>query len=75
MMDNTALNAVDMYCKDGDYISANEGAAWGNLKKEQRCPDDYAVMGIRTQVQENPDTWDDNALNGIELYCKPYPLK
>ena len=75
MMDNTALNAVDMYCKDGDYISANEGAAWGNLKKEQRCPDDFAVMGIRTQVQGNPDSWDDTALNGIELYCMPYPLK
>ena len=68
------INAVDMYCKDGSYISANIKPAWGSWKKEQKCPNGYAVMGIRTQVKEHPDTGDDTALKGIELYCLPYPL-
>ena len=70
--DDRAFNAVDMNCKDGSYISADVQPFVVNLS-EQKCPDDYAVMGIRKQVQENQDTGDDTTLNGIELYCLPYP--
>jgi hypothetical protein len=69
------INAVDMYCKDDSCISANITADWGSWKKEQKCPDDYAVMGIRTQFNEHPYTGDDTALNCNEFYCLPFPLK
>ena len=37
------------------------------------CPDGFAVMGIRTQVQFAQGSGDDTALNGVELYCMENP--
>ena len=70
--DDTALNAMDLYCKEGGYISAHVNTDWGSWKPKQMCPSVFAVVGIRTQV--DCECGDETALNGIELYCKPYSI-
>ena len=71
--DDTALNAVDLYCKNGDMISAHVNTYYGSWKPKQSCPNGMAVMAIRTQVESKQGSGDDTALNGIELICKEYP--
>ena len=72
--DDTALNDIDLYCKNdnGGYISANVNTGWGSWKPKQMCPPGMAVMGLRTQVEGYQGWGDDTALNGLELYCDTY---
>ena len=71
--DDTALNAVDLYCKKGSYVSASVNTGWGSWKPAQKCPAGTAVRGIRTQIEGKQGWGDDTALNGVELYCSSFP--
>merc|ERR1712243_393435 len=43
---------------------------WGNWGKEEFCPDGDYVFGIRLKVEPHRRSFDDTALNGIELECR-----
>ena len=71
--DDTALNAVDVYCKNGGFVSADVNTNLGSWSQKQECPSGFAVMGIRTKLEAKQGSGDDTGLNGVELYCKQYP--
>ncbi|NVJ61891.1 MAG: metallophosphoesterase [Gammaproteobacteria bacterium] len=70
--DDTAANDIDLYCKNSDMISANTNTNWGTWSKVYRCPNDQAVTGLITRVEDIQGDGDDTALNGIRLVCEPY---
>ena len=70
--DDTAANKIDLYCKNGHYISAETATSWGSWTSKQMCPSGMAVMGLSTRVESKPRDGDYTALNGLKLYCKMY---
>jgi len=71
--DDTAINDIDLYCKNGGrYISASVKTTWGSWKPVQKCPSGYAVVGVLTQVEPQQGGGDDTAMNGIKLFCELY---
>ena len=71
--DDTAVNAIDLYCKDGQMLSASRKTTWGSWTKKYMCPSGEAVGGLQTRVESNQYFGDDTALNGIGIFCRPYP--
>ena len=71
--DDTAANAIDLYCKHGGYIVAYRNTEWGNWRSIVKCPYSEAVMGIKTRVERVLGDGDDTALNGVRLICHKYP--
>ncbi|XP_071533345.1 vitelline membrane outer layer protein 1-like [Panulirus ornatus] len=72
--DNTAANALRMYCtNDPNYIEAS-GNKWGRWLGPSRCWKGTAICGIMTRVQENQGTFnDDTALNDVRFLCCKLP--
>lgn len=81
--DDTALNAVELICKNGvnetsTYIRSSEGD-WGIWSNDHLCRGTPA-MGFRIQVEpfqgKNKDTnsKDDTAAGNIQLVCNNPPL-
>jgi len=70
--DDTAANAMDLYCKDGGYISASKLTERGTWIPAQNCPTGKAVVGIVTRVLDDQGEGDDTALNGVRLFCRKY---
>jgi len=72
--DDTTLNSVGLYCKNGGKfggILVHEGY-WGKWQGRLSCPPGTAVNGVKTQV-EQPCDCDNTAMNGIQLHCAAYP--
>ena len=73
--DDTAANDFKMKCRDGNWITADNGKTWGKWLGFKACPDKQIICGMKTRIQspqgervrENRD--DDSALNGVELVC------
>ncbi len=70
--DDTAANDIDLYCKDGSYISAPQKTDWGSWSGEYKCPNTQVVIGIKTRVEKDQGSGDDTALNGVRLLCGDY---
>lgn len=70
--DDTAANDVDLYCRNGEFISAKVSTRFGNWKPKALCPSGQAVAGIKTRVEQPQGGDDDTALNGVHLLCKNF---
>ncbi|KAG7161747.1 vitelline membrane outer layer protein 1 homolog [Homarus americanus] len=72
--DNTAANALRLYCIDQtDYLEA-PGNKWGHWLGPVHCRQGMAVCGIMTRVQENQGViTDDTALNDVRFLCCDLP--
>ena len=71
--DDSSLNNIALYCKDETAAKhASVNTNWGSWKPVQRCPDGFAVVGLKTRVENKQGDGDDTALNGLELYCQRY---
>ena len=55
-------------------ISADVNTDWGDWGFKRVCTAGWAVMGIITRVEKWQKGGDDSALNGIMMYCMPYPF-
>ncbi|XP_045623447.1 vitelline membrane outer layer protein 1 homolog [Procambarus clarkii] len=72
--DNTAANALRMYCIDeSEYLEA-PGNKWGHWLGPSFCRSGMAVCGIMTRVQEDQGGLsDDTALNDVRFLCCDLP--
>ncbi|KAK3866615.1 hypothetical protein Pcinc_027865 [Petrolisthes cinctipes] len=74
-LDNTAANALRMYCDGGDYLEA-PGNKWGDWLGPSHCRTGMAVCGLMTRVDEDQGTFgDDTALNDVRFLCCDLPAK
>jgi len=73
--DDTAANDIDLYCMDGQVLSASKFTSWGSWTQKYMCPSGMAVAGLQTRVESCQGSGDDTALNGIGIYCRPYPTR
>jgi len=67
-MDETAGNNIDTLCMSGDVL-VGDGGSFGLWSDYVLCPDNTAVCGIKTKVEQSQGASDDTALNQITLYC------
>merc|ERR1711953_103663 len=67
-LDETAGNNIDTLCHGGDVL-AGDGTSFGLWSDYVLCPDNTAVCGIKTKVEQSQGASDDTALNQITLYC------
>ncbi|XP_071533792.1 vitelline membrane outer layer protein 1-like [Panulirus ornatus] len=72
--DNTAANALRMYCTDETNYIEGPGNMWGHWLGPSYCHDGKVICGIITLVQENQGTFtDDTALNDVRFKCCDFP--
>ncbi len=73
--DDSALNDLKMFCSgDQTWHGGNEGY-WGDWTEEDSCPQDQAICGIQTKVQDsNQEGTDLTAMNVIKFRCCYLPL-
>merc|ERR1711990_286168 len=67
-LDETAGNNIDTPCQGGDVL-VGDGTSFGLWSDYVLCPDNTAVCGIKTKVEQSQGASDDTALNQITLYC------
>merc|ERR1712029_1088156 len=68
-LDETAGNNVNMACSHGSVLPG-DGGDFGTWSDFEVCPENTAVCGIRTLVEDPQGVFtDDTALNQIILYC------
>ena len=69
--DNTAGNALRLYCSSGSDPYEADGGERGEYLDKLSCPADQVICGIKTRVAEY---WlDQTALNGVSLQCCKKP--
>merc|ERR1711860_138096 len=66
--DDTATNAIRLYCSWGNPYKSGEGP-WGDWSAVQYCPQGYRIAGIQTQIESPIGSGDDTALNSVNLLC------
>jgi len=71
-LDETAGNNINMACSHGP-IMPGDGNDFGDWSNFEICPENTAVCGLRTMVEEPQGIFtDDTSLNQIILYCCDY---
>lgn len=74
LLDDTAANDVDLYCKNDTMLSATVNTDWGDWSNKVQCPSGQAVTGLVTRVEgfQEPFVGDNSALNGVRMMCSAY---
>ncbi|XP_042891612.1 vitelline membrane outer layer protein 1 homolog [Penaeus japonicus] len=68
--DNTAANALKMWCTGEEEPMEAAGNKWGQWLGRSLCKDGAAICGIMTRVQPDQGTFgDDTALNDVKFLC------
>lgn len=69
--DDTALNAIRLYCIGGSYITSTEGQ-WGQWQSVQYCPNGSRLktFQLRTDTYNGKNlAVDDTAANDLKMKC------
>ncbi|XP_063886877.1 vitelline membrane outer layer protein 1 homolog [Scylla paramamosain] len=74
LTDDTAANALRMYCRQtSDYLES-PGNKWGSWLEPSFCRSGMGVCGLMTLVEEDQGTFgDDTALNDVRFLCCDLP--
>ncbi|KFE48794.1 metallophosphoesterase [Pseudomonas congelans] len=67
--DDTAVNAIVMYCHDNVGIRSKEGA-WGDFSGYKRCPANEAVVGFQLKIEPSQGDGDDTGVDSVKLVCE-----
>ncbi|XP_063886878.1 vitelline membrane outer layer protein 1 homolog [Scylla paramamosain] len=68
--DDTAANALRMYCSQSSDYLESPGNEWGSWLEPSFCGSGMGVCGLTTRVQEDQGIFgDDTALNDVRFQC------
>ncbi|XP_066965354.1 vitelline membrane outer layer protein 1 homolog isoform X2 [Macrobrachium rosenbergii] len=72
--DNTAANALRMWCSGSDQGLESPGTKWGSWLEHVSCKKDKVICGLMTRVEEDQGILlDDSALNDVRFLCCDAP--
>ncbi|WP_122266596.1 metallophosphoesterase [Pseudomonas syringae] len=67
--DDTAINAIVMYCNNNQVLRSEE-AGWGDWTAIVRCPSGKAVDGFQLKMEAHQGNGDDTAVDSVRLVCE-----
>ncbi|MDU8631145.1 metallophosphoesterase [Pseudomonas syringae group sp. 243L2] len=67
--DDTAVNAIVMYCHDDVGLRSKEGG-WGTFSGYRKCPADQAIVGFQLKMEPSQGDGDDTAVDSVRFVCE-----
>jgi hypothetical protein len=67
--DDTALNAIQLLCSDGQVITSSEGPWGGWASSFARCASNEKLIGFQIRVEPDQGSGDDTATNAVKMIC------
>jgi hypothetical protein len=66
--DDTALNAVKLWCNNGQTLTSTEGPQ-GEWQDSKRCRTGYHIKGGKLKTEKYQFLKDDTTANGLQFHC------
>jgi len=66
--DDTALNAIKLWCSNGKIITSTQGG-WGHWQESKRCRTAHHIKGAKLRSEKHQKGGDDTTANGLKFDC------